>query len=62
MAKKSQKKTQKKLEKQIKKLNTATIIFVGIFTARYLGPSNYGLINYANAYGAFFTAFCSGVP
>ena len=33
--------------------------FVGILTARYLGPDNYGLINYANAYGAFFTAFCT---
>lgn len=32
---------------------------VGILTARYLGPANYGLINYANAYIAFFTAFCT---
>ena len=34
-------------------------LVVGIFTARYLGPSNYGLINYAAAYVAFFTAFCT---
>ncbi len=34
-------------------------LFVGILTARYLGPSNYGLIGYANAYIAFFTAFCT---
>ena len=27
---------------------------VGIWTARYLGPSNYGLINYAAAYTTFF--------
>ncbi len=27
---------------------------VGIFTARYLGPGNYGLINYASAYTTFF--------
>lgn len=27
---------------------------VGVFTARYLGPSNYGLINYAAAVVAFF--------
>lgn len=27
---------------------------VGIWTARYLGPSNYGLINYASAYLTFF--------
>lgn len=32
---------------------------VSILTARYLGPSNYGLINYASAYIAFFTAFCT---
>ena len=33
--------------------------FVGILSARYLGPSNYGLISYAAAYTAFFTAFCT---
>ena len=27
---------------------------VGIWTARYLGPNNYGLINYASAYLTFF--------
>lgn len=32
---------------------------VSIFTARYLGPSNYGLINYAGAYVAFFTSLCT---
>ena len=34
-------------------------LFVGILTARYLGPSNYGLINYASAYIAFFTSVCT---
>lgn len=34
-------------------------LFVGILTARYLGPSNYGLINYAGAYVAFFTSLCN---
>lgn len=34
-------------------------LIVGLLTARYLGPSNYGLINYANAYTAFFMAFCT---
>lgn len=34
-------------------------LIVGLLTARYLGPSNYGLINYATAYTAFFTAFCT---
>lgn len=34
-------------------------LIVGLLTARYLGPSNYGLINYANAYIAFFISFCT---
>ncbi len=34
-------------------------LFVGLMTARYLGPSNYGLVSYAGAYTAFFTAFCT---
>lgn len=34
-------------------------LLVGLLTARYLGPSNYGLINYAAAYIGFFTAFCT---
>ena len=33
--------------------------FVSIITARYLGPSNYGIINYAGAYIAFFTSLCT---
>lgn len=32
---------------------------IGMLTARYLGPANYGLINYANAYIAFFAAVCT---
>lgn len=32
---------------------------VGIFAARYLGPSNYGLINYGLAFVTFFSAFCN---
>ena len=32
---------------------------VSIFTARYLGPSNFGLVNYAGAYVAFFTSLCT---
>lgn len=34
-------------------------LIVSLFTARYLGPSNYGLINYAAAYIAFFCSFCN---
>ena len=34
-------------------------LVVSLLTARYLGPSNYGLISYAGAYTAFFTAFCT---
>ncbi len=32
---------------------------IGILSTRFLGPSNYGLINYATAYATFFTAFCT---
>lgn len=34
-------------------------LIVGILTARYLGPSNYGLIGYGAAFVAFFTALCT---
>lgn len=34
-------------------------LVVGRITARYLGPSNYGLINYAAAYTAFFASICT---
>lgn len=32
---------------------------VGLLTARYLGPDNYGLINYAATYTTFFASFCT---
>lgn len=34
-------------------------LFVGILSARYLGPSNYGLISYGSALVSFFMAFCT---
>lgn len=34
-------------------------LIIGMLTARYLGPSNYGLINYAGAYTAFFASICN---
>ncbi len=34
-------------------------LLTGIVTARYLGPSNYGLINYSASYIAFFSAICT---
>ena len=34
-------------------------VIVSLLTARYLGPSNYGLINYALSYTTFFYAICS---
>ncbi len=34
-------------------------LIVGVLTARYLGPDNYGLINYANTYTAFFASICT---
>lgn len=33
--------------------------FIGLLTARYLGPDNYGLINYAALYTSFFTSLCT---
>lgn len=34
-------------------------LFVGVLSARYLGPSNYGLINYGTAMVSFFMSFCT---
>lgn len=34
-------------------------LVVTMLTARYLGPSNYGIIGYAGAYTAFFMSFCT---
>ena len=34
-------------------------LLVGVWTARYLGPGDYGTINYANSYASFFMAFCT---
>lgn len=33
--------------------------FISILTARYLGPSNFGVINYGQAFAVFFTSFCT---
>lgn len=32
---------------------------IGLLTARYLGPNNFGLINYAITYTSFFASFCT---
>lgn len=34
-------------------------LFVGVLSARYLGPANYGLINYATSLVSFFMSFCT---
>lgn len=34
-------------------------IVIGVISARYLGPSNYGTINYAASYISFFTIACA---
>lgn len=34
-------------------------VLIGLLTARYLGPANYGLLSYAGAYIAFFTSVCT---
>lgn len=40
-------------------VNKLLVFLVGVVTARYLGPGNYGLINYAAAYLTFFAALCN---
>lgn len=37
----------------------AISFMVSVLTARYLGPNNYGVINYATAYVTFFTSLCT---
>ena len=37
----------------------AISFFISILTARYLGPSNYGIINYVGAYVTFFSSLCN---
>lgn len=34
-------------------------LIITSITARYLGPNNYGLINYTNAFISFFTSICT---
>lgn len=34
-------------------------LLITSITVRYLGPANYGLINYTNAYVAFFSSICT---
>lgn len=34
-------------------------LVIGVISARYLGPSNYGTINYAASYISFFTIICA---
>lgn len=40
-------------------INKVLVFFVGVLTARYLGPGNYGLIDYAAAYTTFFASLCN---
>ena len=40
-------------------IQMAFSLIIGLLTARYLGPSNYGLINYAGAYTGFFASLCT---
>lgn len=37
----------------------AISLVMGMITARYLGPSNYGVINYTASFVAFFTSICT---
>ncbi len=38
--------------------NMGLTLIVGMLTARYLGPENYGIINYTASYVSFFTTLC----
>lgn len=40
-------------------INKVLVFLVGMLTARYLGPGNYGLIDYAVAYTTFFASLCN---
>lgn len=40
-------------------VNKVLAFLVGILTARYLGPDNYGIIGYVTAYVTFFASVCS---
>lgn len=40
-------------------MNKLLAFLVGILTARYLGPGNFGLIGYATVYTTFFASVCS---
>ncbi len=40
-------------------VNKVLVFLVGVLTARYLGPGNYGLIDYAAAYTTFFASLCN---
>lgn len=40
-------------------VNKVLVFLVSVLTARYLGPGNYGLIDYAAAYTTFFASLCN---
>ena len=40
-------------------IQMAISLLVSLLTARFLGPSNFGLINYGTAYTSFFLPFCT---
>lgn len=40
-------------------INKILVFLVGLLAARYLGPKNYGLVNYATAYTTFFASLCT---
>lgn len=42
-----------------KLLHMVLTFLIGLLTARYLGPDNYGLINYAAAFTSFFSSVCT---
>lgn len=40
-------------------VNMASALFIGILVARYLGPNNYGIMNYVISYVSIFSIIAS---
>ena len=38
-------------------IRTITVLFVGVYLARYLGPTEYGVLNYALSFVGLFIVF-----
>ncbi len=61
----NEEKTNKKVAKNIGWMLAGSVFkllisfFVSVLTARYLGPSNYGVLGYVTSFSTFFTSICN---